>query len=354
MSMTPFTRDEIADPRHEAPTKRGLEGFLSTNDRPSTHPPPATRTMSADERLDALAPDTSRSGDIDGGWDDEPAAPILPPAPVWADKEPEEVDGTTDATRRFERKTLPSARLTPPPVHAQMEDLSWDGATVVERKTSVCPPPAEALLDKPRESDDFTGQEQDQEPLEEPEETPASSPSLWGSVQRFVARFGRKRSLTPPPESPGLQAKVDRHAPVTSVPPPRSLTPLVSRQKPALKVLLDLLWMLDEGELDTVMAHVERVSALRRLGSDAYAEARILDALAAAESEDRTMVLPTLRARVPEIARATVDDALLRLESRGCLALGPTGPGDDVAERDVIRDPARGPLGRCALKVSVR
>lgn len=306
MSIDPFLRDEPPDTRNDAPTRR-FEGFLGTypGDEVPSSGHPKTRAMSQDERLAALAPDTSRSSDL------APPRFALPSA-----DEPEEDDDVIDVTRtlRSERKTLPSPRLTPPPAPpgrvARPTELSWDNPRGWDGRTE----PWDGDPEKPEVFPDET-----------PDEAPPSSPSIWGRVQRFVAKFGKKRPSTAP-------------------------NPLASRERPALRLLMDAVWTMDDGEIDEIAAHLERVVALRRLGADAYTEARILDTLGSLEPDDPEepgIPLPALREKLPEIPRAALDEALLRLEERRNLTLK---PDNDVAERDAVKDRTRGALGRCALR----
>jgi len=116
--------------------------------------------------------------------------------------------------------------------------------------------------------------------------------------------------------------------------------------RPTARALAELVWRMDDADLDALSSHLERVVALRRLGPDAFAEARILDILASiAPDADEGASLSTLRAHAPELSRDALNRALLRLEARGLVALSPS---DGVPTRDALHDPKRGLLGRCA------
>jgi len=367
MTMDAFPHDEIPDTRHDIPAKNGLRGFwegdcsdpgeVSREERDESSVSfPATRLMTADERAAVLAP--GAVGDQDDEEDVSPAEPILPPPPVYSvdggggsrlatsaevmvaarrvEKQVEDDREGMDVTRRFERKTLPSARLTPAPlvnpslVEEGVDGLSWDGSADVEEPTLLSDVADAFERERLGQTvfEEGAGPEPDSDGLD-------SSPGLWGRVTRFVAGFGKR---------------------MTSAPPPCSSRQ--SRQRPAIGVLLDLVWMLDEGERDALAAHLERVSALRRLGSDAYADARILEALATLEGAGLSRAgvsMAVLRARLPEMTRESVDAALLRLETRGCVSLMGRGGGFEVmGDPDALRDPVRGTFSRCALKVVVR
>lgn len=301
MTFDPFLHDDPPDTRHDAPTRRMMEGFLE--DDVASSDGPKTRAMSPNEReMALLGPRTGRFEGDTAAWDDEPAAPVFPPA--FADAEDEDVALAGLAEQlsiRCDRKTLPSARFTQlgqPLAASHFADLGWENTLG---------------------ADETSG---DETPIPGSDEPPISSPSIWGRVQQFVARLASKR--TPP-------------------------NPSASHARSTARALADLVWTMEDADLEVLASHIERVVSLRQLGPDAYAEARILDALGALESADRAsggIPLTALRAHMPEVSRGALDAALLRLEERRFLALA---PADDVPEQDALRDPRRGLLGRCAL-----
>ncbi|MDI1477982.1 hypothetical protein [Polyangium sp. y55x31] len=303
MTFDPFLHDEPPDTRHDAPTKRAMEGLFA--DEVASSDGPATRAMSPDEREMALLghEEGRYEGNAEAWDDDEPAEPVFPPAFADSDDEDTALAELAGLSIRSDRKTLPSARFThlgeplPPPRYA---DLGWEN--------SVC-------TDEPVTSWDET-------PIPGSDEPPSSSPSIWGRVQQFVARLALKR---PAPN------------------------PAASHARSTARAVADLVWTMEDADLEVLAAHIERVVSLRQLGPEAYAEARILDALGTLESEDRAaggISLSALRAHMPEVSRCALDGALLRLEERRFLALA---PAEDVPERDALCDPKRGWLGRCAL-----
>ncbi|MDI1447404.1 hypothetical protein [Polyangium sp. 6x1] len=302
MTFDPFLHDEPPDTRHDAPTRRAMEGLFV--DEVASSDGPATRAMSPDEREMALLDQEGDRYESNAeAWDDEPAEPVLPPAFADSDDDDTALAALAGLSIRSDRKTLPSARFTQlgePLAPPRFADLGWENA--------VC-------TDEPEASSDET-------PIPGSDEPPVSSPSIWGRVQQFVARLAMKR--TPP-------------------------NPAASHARSTARAVADIVWTMEDADLEVLASHIERVVSLRQLGPEAYAEARVLDALGALESEDRTsggISLSALRAYMPEVSRGALDGALLRLEERRFLALA---PADDVPERDALRDPKRGLLGRCAL-----
>jgi len=306
MTFDPYPHDDAPDTRHDAPTRRAIEGLFA--DEVASSDGPATRAMSEDERETALlGPETGRNEGGREDWDDEPAEPVFPPAFADSDDEDEALAALAGMSIRSDRKTLPSARFTqlgePLAAAGRFADLGWENTLGA---------------DEPRASWDEA-----ETPVSE--EPPLSSPSIWGRVQQFVARIASKR--TPP-------------------------NPAASHARSTARALADLMWTMEDTDLEVLASHIERVVSLRQLGPEAYAEARILDALGTLESENRTsggIPLTALRAHMPEVSRNALDGALLRLEERRSIALA---PADDVPEQDALHDPKRGPLGRCALLAS--
>ncbi|MDC0739964.1 hypothetical protein [Polyangium mundeleinium] len=303
MTIDPFLHDESPDTRHDAPTKRAMEGLFA--DEVASSDGPATRAMSPDEREIALLghEEGRYGGDAEAWDDDEPAEPVLPAAFADSDDDDAALAALAELSIRSDRKTLPSARFThlgEPRAPGPWADLGWE--------TSMC-------ADEPATSWDET-------PVPASEEPPVSSPSIWGRVQQFVARLSMKRTAP---------------------------NPAASHARSTARALADLVWTMEDADLEVLASHIERVVSLRQLGPEAYAEARILDAMGTLESDDRAsggIPLSALRAHMPEVSRSALDTALLRLEERRFLALA---PADDVPERDALHDPKRGLLGRCAL-----
>ncbi len=301
MTFDPFL-DEPPDTRHDAPTKRAIEGFFA--DEAASSDGPATRAMSPDERNVALlGPATGRYEGAVGAWDDAPAERVLPPADDSQDDDVESVEAA-GPWLRSDRKTLPSARFPHPgegPLGARhFADLGWENMASAEESGAAAPREDDADLD----AED------------------ASSSSIWGRVQQFVAGLGKKRAAPSPSAS---------HARTTA------------------RAVAELLWTMEDADLEVIATHIEHVVSLRQLGPDAYAEGRILDALGSLESADRAsggITLTALRGHIPEVSRNVLDAALLRLEERRSVALA---PAEDMPERDALRDPKRGLLGRCAI-----
>lgn len=312
MSIEPFfrdephLRDELADTRKEVVTIRHDDDLYGVDS-------PPTYAMGLAERLAALHPDghassveilhrVNNTNGPDGPFELSSVTSI-----TLEDLDLNEPLEDFDLDAQFERKTLPSAPYPPAILDDGAANLNWD---VLPAPVPSFPDSTDLPFDPPSDaapSDDHR--------------SPASS-SLWGKLQKFVNGISRPRSQ--PPVSSSSSHRLSQRA------------------------IFDLIWTLDNAALDGLATHIERIIATRRLGPEAYAESRIVDFLDTMTLLDRGasdgISISSLRARIPEVGRAMVDHALLRLENRGIVALLPEDPGHDG-----ILDPVRGHLSRCIL-----
>ncbi len=294
----PFLRDEPADTSRDEPTQSSDEPSVDT---------PLTRAMGPAEHfamLNAEAP--SGSVEILLRPDGLEAAFDLPTISLDHLGNDLPLDDFEEA-HRFDRKTLPSAPYPPAILDDSAGDLAFD----------IPPAPLPSI---PMPAESAPGPASDVSPSEETRTALPSS--IWGKLQRFVTGISKPRSQPP----------------VSSA----------SSRKIAQRSIFDLAWTLDNAALETLSSHIDRILVMRHLGPEAYAESRIVDTLDAFEDSDRNategVFITTLRSRIPEVTRAMLDHALLRLENRGVVALLPDDPGYDG-----IMDPVRGHLNRCIL-----
>lgn len=305
MSNAPYFRDEPFF-RDDAPDTSRDEPSHSQSDVDTVDTPP-TRAMGAAEQF-ALLEGESPSGSVEillrpDGLEAAFDLPTISLDDLGNDLPLDDYD----ELERFDRKTLPSAPYPPAILDEETAPLVFDvpHAPVPSIPDSIDPasqPPSEAPT-----SDETRG---------------GLPSSIWGKLQKFVTAIGKPRSQ--PPLSSASSHRLSQ------------------------KSIFDIAWTLDNASLDALSLHIDRILLLRRLGPEAYAESRIVDLLDSVADNDGTpsggICIATLRARIPEVARAMLDHALLRLENRGVIMLLPDEHGHDG-----IDDPVRGHLHRCVL-----
>ncbi len=212
-----------------------------------------------------------------------------------------------DPDALLDRKTLPSAPYPPAILDDAATNLPWD---VLPAAVPTFP---ESPDSTPEPTSDVAPSEESRAPI---------SSSLWGKLQRFVNGISKPRSQPPVSSS--------------------------SSRRFSQRAIFELVWTLDNAALDSLAAHIEHIIAVRRLGPEAYAESRIVDVLDTLYAHERGtpdgIGISILRARIPEVTRTMFDQALVRLEHRGVIALLPDEPGQDG-----IFDHVRGHLNRCML-----
>lgn len=313
----PYFRDDPPDTRRDAITIRPDDDLYAVD---AVDTPP-TYAMGLAERLAALQhPEALPSSARIVLRNDALDTPFEQRTVTLEDLDLDEVLETFDPDADFDRETLPSA-----PYPAAILD---DGATAVS--WDVLPPPVPSFsnsIDLPWE------------PSSEPtssEETPSpQNSSLWGKLQKFVT---------------GISSKTRSQPPVSSS----------SFRRLSQRAMFELVWTYDNAALDALSSHIERILAIRRLGPEAYAEARVVDMLdnllVVERGASDGIGISILRARIPEVARPMFDHALLRLENRGIVTLlvddGNYDRGHDRGHdinQDGIFDPVRGHLNRCIL-----
>jgi len=316
MSIEPFFRDEPYLRDDPPDTRRDAVTIRPDDDLYAVDTPP-TYAMGLAERFAALHhPDAVPSSQrivlrTDGRETSYELTTI-----TLEDLNIDEVHEDFDPDAEFDRETLPSA----PYPTAILEDgtaaFSWD----------IPPAPLPTFpdsIDLPWDS------ASDPSPSEEPH--PPRQSSLWGKLQKFVTGIGSKTRSQPPGSSSSFGRLSQR-------------------------ALFELVWTYDNAALDALSSHIERILAVRRLGPEAYAESRIVDMLDNMPVTERGtsdgICISILRARIPEVARAMFDHALLRLENRGIVTLlvDASGPasGHDAGQGGIF-DPVRGNLNRCIL-----
>lgn len=312
----PYLRDDLPDTRKEAVTFRPDDDLYAVDT-------PPTYAMGLAERLAALHhPDALPSSaqlvlrnDNDGR-----EAPFERTTITLEDLDLDETLEEFDPDEQFDRETLPSA----PYPHAIVDDgaaaLSWD----------VLPAPLPTFPD----STDLPWEPPSDPAPSEETRTPLQS-SLWGKIQKFVTEISSKPRSQPPVSSSSFRRLSQR-------------------------AMFELVWTYDNAALDALSSHIDRIVAVRRLGPEAYAESRIVDMLDNLLVTERNasdgICISILRARIPEVARAMFDHALLRLENRGIVTLLPEDGRHDERHdtehdgaHDGIFDPVRGQLNRCIL-----
>lgn len=323
MSIEPFFRDEphlrddLADTRKEVFTIRHDDDLYGVDT-------PPTYAMGLAERLAALHPDGHvNSVEISTRADGAPG-PFDLATITLEDLDLNEPLEDFDSELQFDRKTLPSAPYPPAILDDGAANLNWD---VLPAPVPSFPDSSDFPFDPPDSGSGATDRlrassNQNSADAHSDEHRSPISSSLWGKLQRFVTGISKPRSQPPGPSS--------------------------SPNRLSQRAIFDLIWTLDNAALDGLSSHIERIVATRRLGPEAYAESRIVDLLDNLVIIERGapdgVSISVLRAKIPEVARAILDHALLRLENRGIVALIPEDPGHDG-----ILDPVRGHLNRCIL-----
>lgn len=327
MSAEPFFRDEPHLRDEPADTRKEVVTIHPDDELYGVDTPP-TYAMGLAERLAALHADAQSSSVEIVMRQEGRGEPFEETTVSIEDLDLDEPLEDFDLDEQFERKTLPSAPYPPAILDDGAAALSWD----------VLPPPVPTFADA---ADLPFAPSSDPAPSVE---VPSARPSsIWGKLQKFVTGISKPRSQ--PPVSSASSRRLSQRA------------------------IFELVWTFDNAALDALAAHIERIIAARRLGPEAYAESRIVDLLDQLTMADRGhgdgICISILRARIPEVARAMFDHALLSLENRGVVALLPDEPGLDGigglgaknADGDSkphllnhgIDDPVRGHLSRCLL-----
>ncbi len=317
----PYLRDDPPDTRKDVVTIRPDDDL---NDLYAVDTPP-TYAMGLAERLAALHhPDAKPSSVEIVLRADGLGAPFELTTITLEDLDLDEALEDFDPDAEFDRQTLPSAPYPPAILDDGAAALSWD----------VLPA---AIPSFPDSTDMPWGPGSDPSPSEETR-SPVES-SLWGKLQKFVT---------------GISSKPRSQPPVSST----------SFRRLSQRAMFELVWTYDNAALDALSSHIERILAVRRLGPEAYAESRIVDMLDNMLMTERGasdgLCISILRARIPEVARAMFDHALLRLENRGIVTLLPDASDQDRGHdsghdrghdrgHDGIFDPVRGQLNRCVL-----
>jgi len=308
MSIEPFFRDELLHLRDDLPDTRKdtIRPDRPDDDLYPVDTPP-TYAMGLAEHLAALHADAQASSVEIVLRQDGVEGPFERTTVTIEDLDLDEPLEDFDPDAQFDRKTLPSAPYPPAILDDGAAGLSWD----------VLPAPVPSFPESP---DTPWENSSDVPPAEE--SRPPISSSLWGKLQKFVTGISRPRSQ--PPVSSSSSRRLSQRA------------------------IFEIVWTLDNATLDALSSHIERIIAVRRLGPEAYAESRIVDLLDNLQATERSahdgIGISMLRARIPEVARAMFDHALLRLENRGVVELLP-----DELGHDGIFDPVRGHLNRCIL-----
>ena len=306
MSIEPFFRDEPHLRDDLADTRKDVVSIHHDEDLYGVDTPP-TYAMGLAEQIAAFHAE-ARSSTVEIMLrPDGTEAPFELTTVTLEDLDLSDPLEDFDPDALLDRKTLPSAPYPPAILDDVATNLPWD---VLPAALPTFPELDEAI---PEPVSDAAPSEESRAPI---------SSSLWGKLQRFVNGISKPRSQPPVSSS--------------------------SSRRFSQRAIFELVWTLDNAALDALSAHIEHIIAVRRLGPEAYAESRIVDVLDTLHGHERAaadgVCISILRARIPEVSRMMFDQALLRLELRGVVALLPDEHGQDG-----ILEQSRGPLNRCIL-----